>query len=289
MKPNIINARADYTQLLPMEFASMTLQLATDRMLAHVDGNGIGWMTFNNPSRHNALSLEMWQGIGDILEHFQNNDSVRVIVMRGAGGKAFVSGADISEFGEKRSNAEQRRSYGEIAGRATHWLGAIDKPLIALIEGYCIGGGLATALSADIRFARPDSSFGIPAAKLGLGYEYEGLAKLARLVGPSRAKDIMFSARFMPAEEALQMGLINFIAERDDIEAQCIEYAQRIAGNAPMTVRAAKSAVNPWERGSRPDEVNQVREMVDACFDSDDYKEGRRAFAAKEKPQFKNK
>ena len=289
MKPNIINARADYTQLLPMEFASMTLQLATDRMLAHVDGNGIGWMTFNNPSRHNALSLEMWQGIGDILEHFQNNDSVRVIVMRGAGGKAFVSGADISEFGEKRSNAEQRRSYGEIAGRATHWLGAIDKPLIALIEGYCIGGGLATALSADIRFASPDSSFGIPAAKLGLGYEYEGLAKLARLVGPSRAKDIMFSARFMPAEEALQMGLINFIAERDDIEAQCIEYAQRIAGNAPMTVRAAKSAVNTWERGSRPDEVNQVREMVDACFDSDDYKEGRHACAAKEKPLFKNK
>ena len=158
-----------------------------------------------------------------------------------------------------------------------------------MIEGYCIGGGLATALSADIRFASPDSSFGIPAAKLGLGYEYEGLAKLSRLVGPSRAKDIMFSARFMPADEAQQMGLINFIAERDAIETQCIEYAQRIAGNAPMTVRAAKFAVNTWERGTRPDEVKKARAMVDACFDSDDYKEGRRAFAAKEKPQFKNR
>lgn len=266
----------------------MTLQLATERMLAHVDDQGIGWMTFNNPARHNALSLEMWQGMGDALAYFQHNDAVRVVVMRGAGGKAFVSGADISEFGEKRANAEQRRSYGEVAGRATRWLDTLDKPLIALIEGYCIGGGLATALSADIRFASPDSSFGIPAAKLGLGYEYEGLAKLSRLVGPSRAKDIMFSARFMPADEALQMGLINFIAERDVIEAQCIEYAQRIAGNAPMTVRAAKSAVATWERGSRPDEVQQVRDLVDACFDSDDYKEGRRAFAAKEKPQFKN-
>ena len=267
----------------------MTLQLDTQRMLAHVDNNGIGWMTFNNPARHNALSLEMWQGIGDILEHFQSDDAVRVVIMRGAGGKSFVSGADISEFAEKRANAEQRRSYGEIAGRATHWLATLNKPLIALIEGYCIGGGLATALSADIRFASPDSSFGIPAAKLGLGYEYEGLAKLARLVGPSRAKDIMFSARFMPAEEALQMGLINFIAERDKITTQCIEYAQRIAGNAPMTVRAAKTAVNVWERGGRPNEVDQVREMVDACFDSDDYKEGRRAFAAKEKPKFNNK
>ena len=188
----------------------MSLKLSTQRMQAHI-ADGIGWMTFNNPARHNALSLEMWQGIGDILEHFAGNDEVRVIIMRGAGGKAFVSGADISEFDEKRANSEQRESYGQIAGRATHWLSKIEKPLIALIEGYCIGGGLATALSADIRFATPDSRFGIPAAKLGLGYEYEGLAKLARLVGPSNARDIMFSARFMPAIEAKEMGIVNFI------------------------------------------------------------------------------
>ena len=221
----------------------MTLQLATERMLAHVDDQGIGWMTFNNPARHNALSLEMWQSMGDALEYFQHNDAVRVVVMRGAGGKAFVSGADISEFGEKRANAEQRRSYGEVAGRATRWLDTLDKPLIALIEGYCIGGGLATALSADIRFASPDSSFGIPAAKLGLGYEYEGLAKLSRLVGPSRAKDIMFSARFMPADEALQMGLINFIAERDVIEAQCIEYPFPHPQNFPSQMRSLTRSI----------------------------------------------
>ncbi|NKB99789.1 MAG: enoyl-CoA hydratase [Pseudomonadales bacterium] len=261
------------------------LNLETDRMQARIE-DGIGWMTFNNPARHNALSLEMWQGIGDILEHFSDNQDVRVVVMRGAGGNAFVSGADISEFDQKRANAEQRRTYGEVAGRASRWLAKIEKPLIGLIEGYCIGGGLATALAADIRFATPDSKFGIPAAKLGLGYEYDGLAKLARVVGPSRARDIMFSARFMDADEAKEMGLLNFIESRGDIEPKCIAYAKRIAGNAPLTVQAAKAAVNAFERGGREDELERVKEMVDVCFDSDDYKEGRRAFGEKRTPRF---
>ena len=265
-----------------------TLALKTERMQARIE-NGIGWMIFNNPARHNALSLEMWEGIGDILEHFAENPDVRVIIMRGAGGKAFVSGADISEFDKERANAEQRASYGVIAGRATQWLAKIEKPLIGLIEGYCIGGGLATALAADVRFATPDSRFGIPAAKLGLGYEYEGLAKLARLVGPSRARDIMFSARFMPADEAKDMGLVNFIHDREEIEQACLDYATTIAGNAPLTVKAAKAALNAWERGSRQAEVEAVREMVDACFNSEDYKEGRKAFAAKRKPAFQNR
>ena len=261
------------------------IKLQTERMTASIE-DGIGWMIFNNPARHNALSLEMWQGIGDILEHFSNNSDVRVVIMRGAGGKAFVSGADISEFDEKRANAEQRRSYGQIAGRATRWLAKIEKPLIGLIEGYCIGGGLATALAADIRFATPDSKFGIPAAKLGLGYEYDGLAKLARIVGPSRARDIMFSARFMEAQEAKEMGLVNFISSREDIEAECLAYAKRIADNAPLTVQAAKAAVNTFELGGNADDLDRVKEMVDGCFNSEDYKEGRRAFSEKRTPRF---
>ena len=159
----------------------MDIELNTEKMTARIE-DGIGWMTFNNPERHNALALEMWQGMGDILEAFNSNENVRVVIMRGAGGKSFVSGADISEFDNKRSNADQRKEYGKIAGRGSMWLNKLKKPLIALVEGYCIGGGLATALSADIRFATPDSKFGIPAAKLGLGYEFEGLAKLARVV-----------------------------------------------------------------------------------------------------------
>ena len=263
------------------------LQLQTDRMLATVDDSGIGWVTFNNPARHNALSLEMWQGMGDIFEHFETNPAVRVAVMSGAGGKAFVSGADISEFDKNRASAAQRVDYGKIAGRGTLAMARFSKPLIAMIDGYCIGGGLATALAADIRFASPNSTFGIPAAKLGLGYEYEGLAKLCELVGPARARDIMLSARFFPTAEAIGMGLVNFEVAAANLVGEVTTYAQRVAGNAPLTIAAAKAAVNTWERGGRDPEVARVKALVDACFDSDDYKEGRKAFAAKRKPTFR--
>lgn len=263
------------------------LQLATTRMLGRIDADGIGWVVFNQPERHNALSLEMWQGLSDLLEQFAARSDVRVVVMRGAGGKAFVSGADITEFESNRANAEQKDAYARVAGQATRWLARFDKPIVALIEGFCIGGGLATALAADVRFATPDSRFGIPAGRLGLGYEYEGLAKLARIVGPANARDIMFSARFMTAAEAREMGLVNFVAERDDIESAVIDYARTIAANAPLTVKAAKAAIDAWERGGREDEVAAVRAMVDACFDSDDYREGRTAFRDKRRPAFK--
>lgn len=262
------------------------LALDTGKIIGRVDDDGIGWLIFNQPERHNALSLEMWQGIGDVLEAYAADEQVRVAVMRGAGGKAFVSGADISEFDTRRSSAAQKDEYGKIAGRANRWLATFDKPLIALIEGFCIGGGLATALSADIRIATPDSRFGIPAARLGLGYEYDGLAKLARIVGPARARDIMFSARFMEADEAHRMGLINFIHSRDAIERATVDYCERIAGNAPLTVRAAKAAINAWERGGRSEELKLVHDLVDDCFDSEDYKEGRRAFREKRTPDF---
>jgi enoyl-CoA hydratase len=209
------------------------------------------------------------------------------VVMRGAGGKAFVSGADISEFDANRSSAAQKDAYAEVAGRATRRLARFEKPIVALIEGFCIGGGLATALAADVRFATPDSRFGIPAARLGLGYEYEGLAKLARVVGPANARDIMFSARFLDAAEAKGMGLVNFIAQRDQIETAVLDYARTIAANAPLTVRTAKAALDAWERGGREEEVAAVRAMVDACFDSGDYREGRTAFREKRRPVFK--
>lgn len=265
------------------------LDLDTHKIIGRIDADGIGWLIFNQPERHNALSLEMWRGIGDVLETYAADPAVRVTVMRGAGGKAFVSGADISEFDKNRSTAEQEAEYGKVAGRANRWLATFDKPLIALIEGYCIGGGLATALAADIRIATPDSRFGIPAARLGLGYGYAGLAKLARIVGPARARDILFSARIMEADEALAMGLINFIHPREDIEQTCIAYSERIAGNAPLTVKAAKAAINAWERGGREDEVTAVSQMVSECFDSEDYREGRRAFREKRTPDFKGR
>lgn len=264
------------------------MNLATDKILADVDGH-IGWLTFNNPARRNAMSMEMWQGMGDALEAFQHDPAVRVVVMRGAGGRAFVSGADISEFDEHRASAQQKQAYGATTARGNRWLRQLDKPLIAMIDGFCIGGGLAIALGADIRIATPVSTFGIPAARLGLGYDYGGVATLARLVGPSVARDILFSARFLGADEALRVGLINRIVPGDELEASVREYAALIAANAPLTVRAAKAALQEWERDPADRDLARVEALVNACFDSEDYAEGRRAFAEKRKPEFQGR
>ena len=267
---------------------SEMISLDTDKILAEVD-DGIGWMTFNHPERRNAINLAMWQGIGDALEAFEHRDDVRVVVMKGAGGKAFASGADISEFDKHRANAEQRKHYGATSARGNHWLSSVGKPLIAMIDGFCIGGGLAVALNADVRFATPVSQFGIPAAKLGLGYEYGGIATLARLVGPSTTRDILFSARFLQVDEALAKGLINFVVDGDQLEQEVREYAGLIAANAPLTIRAAKSAVSAYEKYTDVAAAGEVSALVDACFNSDDYKEGRRAFAEKRKPLFQGR
>lgn len=265
------------------------MTFTTDRILTHV-ADGIGWLTLNNPERRNAISIDMWRGIGAALETFQHDASVRVVVLRGAGGKAFASGADISEFEQHRANAAQRKEYADAGAHGNEWLRRLDKPLLALIEGYCVGGGLGVALCADVRFATPASRFAIPAAKLGLAYEYPGVAALARLVGPSAARDILFSARLVEADEALRLGLVNFVVPADEIEARVRAYATTIAGHAPLTLRAVKAAVNAFERAPVSDaEAADVAALVDACFDSEDYAEGRRAFLEKRPPRFRGK
>jgi enoyl-CoA hydratase len=261
------------------------MKLMTEKILADVEG-GIGWLTFNQPEKRNAMSMEMWQGVADAFEAFQADPEVRVVVMRGAGGKAFVSGADISEFDANRANAEQKAQYNAVTARGKQWLAQIEKPLVAMIEGFCIGGGLAVALNADVRIATESSKFGIPAAKLGLGYDFAGLATLARLVGPSVARDILFSARFLPAEEALRVGLINRVVPDSDLESEVRAYCALIAQNAPLTIRAAKAAMREWERDPADRDLARVDTLVNACFDSADYAEGRKAFAEKRPPMF---
>ena len=261
------------------------LELKTDKIIVEID-DGIGWLTFNNPERRNAISLAMWEAMGTSLEYFQHHKAVRVVVMKGAGDKAFVSGADISEFETKRGNLKQSQEYAEVQAKANLWLKKIDKPLIAMIQGYCVGGGLATALNADIRFATPDSQFGIPAAKLGLGYEYAGSSALARLVGPSHARDILFSARLLNADEAYRMGLINFLCSQSELEAQVREYANQIASRAPLTLKLFKESINQYETNPEDRDYDLLKGMVETCFSSDDYKEGRQAFMEKRTPKF---
>jgi enoyl-CoA hydratase/carnithine racemase len=259
--------------------------LRTSKIVATIR-DGVGWLAINNPERRNALSLEMWAGIGDATAAFESDPRVRVVVMHGVGGRSFAAGADISEFEQSRANAEQRRSYGEIAARGQQGLASLSKPLVAMIRGYAIGGGLAIALQADVRFATPASRFAIPAAKLGLGYEYAGIASLARIVGPSTAKDLLFTARQLDAEEALRTGLVNFVVDDAQIEARVTDYAARIAANAPLTVHAAKAAVRVFEHYAQVPGADAIAALVDRCFDSDDYREGRRAFMEKRVPRF---
>src|SRR5690348_1946740 len=183
-------------------------QPITSKMIAEKDG-AVGRIIFNNPARHNAVSLEMWQAMATIMADFDSDDRVRVIVVTGAGGKAFVSGADISEFKEKRNSEEAAAEYAKISEAGRKALAETLKPTIAMIRGYCIGGGLATAISCDLRIAAEGSKFGVPAAKLGLGYAYEGIKKLIDLVGPAYAREIFYTARQFTGDEALRMGLIN--------------------------------------------------------------------------------
>lgn len=257
----------------------------TERLLGRIDG-AIGWMIFNSPAKHNAVSLDMWAGMSTVLDAFAANNEVRAVIVTGAGGKAFVSGADLSEFGAKRDSAEANAAYTKVSRKARADLANFGKPVIAMIDGYCIGGGLVVALGCDVRIASARSVFGIPAAKLGLGYGLGGVVELVQLVGPGAAKDMLMSARQLPAEEALRIGLISQVADGDLI-GHTLAYAQMVAGNAPMTVHAAKLAVREAVKALAERDSATVDAAVQACFDSADYREGRAAFAQKRRPVFR--
>jgi enoyl-CoA hydratase/carnithine racemase len=264
------------------------MKISTQRMIADKEG-AIGWMMFNNPARHNAVSMDMWQAVPEILSEFEHDPDIRVVVLAGAGGKAFVSGADISEFGEKRSSPEQIRKYDATSGKANEAIIRCSKPTIAMIEGYCIGGGLGVALCCDLRLAADNSRFAVPAAKLGLGYAYPGIKRLADVVGPSFAKEIFFTARQFDASEALQMGLVNRVRPAAELRNYVAEYARIIGENAPLTIASVKRSVNEAYRDPDARDLEAAQRAVDACFSSQDYIEGRTAFMEKRRRVFKGR
>jgi enoyl-CoA hydratase len=263
----------------------LKIPLATENMVAEIDGP-IGWMTFNNPARRNAVSLDMWEAIPVILDRFEQDPAVRVVVLKGAGEQAFVSGADISQFEKVRSSPESNAHYDAVSGKASERLIECGKPTIAMIRGFCIGGGLAIAIGCDIRIANEGARFGIPAARLGLGYGAPGVKRLMELVGPSFTKEIFFTARHFSAAEAREMGLVNRVVADEVLEGYTRGYCATIGDNAPMTMRALKRTVGELMLGERAD-LGACEALVTACFASQDYIEGRRAFMEKRRAVFR--
>ena len=268
-----------------MNTAAAAVSVSTDKIIADKAG-GVGHLRLNQPEKHNAISYEMWVAMSEVMASFRDDDEVRVVVMSGEGGRAFSAGADISEFSKKRSTEEQIEIY-EAAGRAAYEsITHSPKPVIARIQGYCVGGGLAVAMCADIRIATDDSRFGIPAAKLGLGYSHKSLRPLVDLVGPTYAKEILFTAKRFNASAAQRMGLVNQVVTREEIDAFVEDYARMIAANAPLTVKACKTVVGELVKDPDDRDTALCERVVDACFASADYKEGRAAFMEKRAPRF---
>ncbi len=259
-----------------------------DKMLGEKQ-DGIGRLIFNNPERHNAVSLDMWEAAETILKDFVADDDIRVIILSGAGGKSFVSGADISKFDKERSTEEAVLHYNKRVGAVNRFINHIPKPTIAEINGYCLGGGLGLAVCCDLRFCSEKSKFGLPAAKLGLGYAFENLKRLVDTIGPGTARDITFSARQMDAEEALRVGLVQRILPEEELSEFVIEYAKTVAANAPLTVKSMKHIINEALQAESDRDPAVCQQLVDDAFASEDYIEGRHAFMEKRPPQFKGK
>lgn len=258
---------------------------ADGKMLCEVT-EGVGIITFNQPEKRNAMSIDMWNGLTEILGDFAETQEVRVVVLTGSGDKAFVSGADISQFGEHRDSADAQRQYDKLTSAGRAKLAAFEKPVIAEIRGFCLGGGLGIAMQADLRIASEDSQFGIPAAKLGLAYGYDMVSKLVSLVGPAHAKALLFTGERVDGLEAARMGLINRLVPNEALVSTVRDLAKNMARNAPLTIHAAKLAVGVVAGHDQAHTREDVAKVVAACFDSADYREGRTAFMEKRKPIF---
>jgi len=259
---------------------------ANGKMLASVEG-GVGTVTFNQPEKRNAMSVEMWEGFGQILQGFESDPDIRVVVLTGAGDKAFVSGADISQFEQQRGDEAARLEYERKSAFGREIFESFGKPTIARIRGFCIGGGLAIAMAADLRIASDDSQFGIPAARLGISYGYSSVRKLVSLVGPAEARMLLYTGDRFSAADALRMGLINRVVPPAELDAAVARIAHTIATNAPLSVASMKRTVSEASKDVALADMAAIQASIGVCFNSADYREGRAAFMEKRKPVFR--
>jgi enoyl-CoA hydratase len=266
----------------------MTKQYADGKMLAEIE-DGVGLITFNQPEKRNAMSVNMWHGLTDILSEFEADDAVRVVILSGAGHKAFVSGADISQFEQNRSDASAQIEYEKVTSSGRAKLASFPKPVIARIRGFCLGGGLGIAMQADLRIAAVDSYFGIPAARLGIAYGWDMVSRLVSLVGQAHARTLLYTGERLDSAEAERIGLVNRVVPDEELTETVLAMARMIADNAPLSVAASKFAVNQTIRPESERDVAGVYASVAACFDSADYKEGRTAFMEKRRPVFRGR
>jgi enoyl-CoA hydratase/carnithine racemase len=259
--------------------------MPTDRILTSCDGP-VARIVFDNPEKRNAVSLAMWEEVERLLDLYREDPEVRILVLSGAGGKAFVSGADVSKYESERATREVVRHYNATTARVYGKIDAFPKPTVAQIEGFCVGGGVALAVCCDLRYRGRSSQFAIPAARLGLGYGFAGIRRLVNVVGRAFAKEIFFTARRFSAAEARAMGLVNAVLPDERVAAHVEETARTIAANAPLTVAQVKFTVGEVLKDPAERDLASVEAMVEACFASDDCAQGRRALLEKRGPVF---
>jgi enoyl-CoA hydratase/carnithine racemase len=248
--------------------------------------SGLAWLTLHQPGKLNAMSFDMWSRLPGLVARATQDDGVRAIVVEGSGARAFCSGADISQFGEKRSDADGADAYERAVSAGLAALSSGAKPTLALINGICFGGGLALALACDLRLASDNARFCLPAAKLGLGYAYPNIDFMVRRIGLGAAADILYSARTFDAREAQRLGVVTNVFGAESFAAESEAYLARVAGNAPLTLKAVALSLRELQKNERARDASEANEAVSACFASEDYAEGRRAFVEKRAPVF---
>lgn len=252
---------------------------------AHESG-GVVTIQICNTTRFNAMSLSMWESLAHIIAQAEQSPTARALVLTGQGDRAFVSGADISEFGHLRNDPAHVARYDRAVAAAQRALSEARHPTIAVIRGICMGGGMGLALACDLRYCTDDARFRMPAAKLGLGYAREGVKRMREVLGSARCAELFMTARTFDGVEAARMGVVQEVFTRDDFDQTVAQRIAAVAGNAPLTIQAAKLALRHLAGGTGAPSADIVDAATNTCFQSHDYQEGQAAFREKRPPVF---